>query len=284
MPRGDRATVVAERIIRPASLSPLQLIRDVRTLLDYGDLIYTLSLHRVKVRYKHSVLGVSWAVFQPLSLMLIYTIVFSEIAGIQGEGHPYAVFALAALLPWTFLSTALSGSANALVSHAHLVTKVYFPREIIPISYVVAAFFDFGVAGVLLLAFMLFYHVPLTIHLVFLVPVIVILILLVGALALILSAIQVRLRDVGVALPLLLQLWMFVTPVVYPIRAVPKQWRRLYELNPMVGIIENWRHIVLKGEMPNPIELAVLSGVSIAAVAVAYAYFKQVEGKFADVI
>jgi lipopolysaccharide transport system permease protein len=276
--------VMSERIIRPASLNPLRLVTDVRTLLQYGDLIYTLSLHRVKVRYKHSVLGVSWAIFQPLSLMFIYTIVFSKIAGIQSDGHPYAVFALAALLPWTFFSTALSGSANALVSHSHLVTKVYFPREVIPISYVVASFFDFGIAGALLVVFMMYYHVPLTLNLAFLVPVVVLLTLLITTLALVLSAVQVRVRDAAVAMPLLLQLWMFVTPVVYPITAVPTQWRSVYELNPMVGIVENWRRILLNGEMPDLVWLGTIAAGVLVALPVAYAYFKRTEGTLADVI
>src|SRR5215204_7256427 len=150
------------RIIRPVSFSPFDILRGLRELWQYRDLFYTLTVHRIKVRYKQSVLGLAWAILQPLSLMLIYTVIFSVIARVPSEGVPYAVFAYAALLPWTFFSSALTNATTGLVNHSQLVTKVYFAREILPLTYVSAALFDFGVASFFLVALFIYYGVGLT--------------------------------------------------------------------------------------------------------------------------
>src|SRR5919206_2762023 len=152
------------RIIRPVSFSPRDLLRELRELWHYRDLFYTLTVHRIKVRYKQSILGLAWAILQPLSLMLIYTAIFSVIAKVSSEGVPYAVFAYAALLPWTFFSSSLTNATQGLVSHSQLVTKVYFAREILPLTYVSAALFDFAVATSFLIALFLYYGVKLTIY------------------------------------------------------------------------------------------------------------------------
>jgi lipopolysaccharide transport system permease protein len=209
------------RIIRPPSFSPLNLLRELRGLWHYRDLFYTLTVHRIKVRYKQSVLGLAWAILQPLSLMLIYTVIFSVIARVPSEGVPYAVFAYAALLPWTFFSSALTNATMGLVNHSTLVTKVYFAREILPLTYVSAALFDFCVASFFLIALFVYYGVSLTVYALWAIPILVLLTMIATALSLIFSVIQVRFRDVGVAMPLLLQVWMFASPVVYPLSAVP---------------------------------------------------------------
>src|SRR3982750_2062084 len=229
------------RIIRPASFSPLDLLRELRDFWHYRDLFYTLTVHRIKVRYKQSVLGLAWAILQPLSLMLIYTVIFSVIAKVPSEGAPYAVFAYAALLPWTFFSSSLTNATQGLVSHSQLVTKVYFAREILPLTYVSAALFDFAVASSFLIALFIYYGVGITVYALYAIPILALLTALATAFSLFLSAVQVRFRDIGVAMPLLLQVWMFASPVVYPLSAVPDRYRMLYVLNPMTGMIDSFR-------------------------------------------
>jgi lipopolysaccharide transport system permease protein len=272
------------RIIRPVSFSPVDLLREVRELWHYRDLFYTLTVHRIKVRYKQSVLGLAWAILQPLSLMLIYTVIFSVIAKVPSEGVPYAVFAYAALLPWTFFSSSLTNATQGLVSHSQLVTKVYFAREILPLTYVSAALFDFAVASTFLFALFLYYGVGLSSYVVWAVPILLLLTALATACSLFLSAMQVKFRDIGVAMPLLLQLWMFSTPVVYPLSAVPARFRALYALNPLVGVIENFRRVVLQGVAPDLYSLAISAIVAAILLPLTYLYFKRVEATMADII
>lgn len=271
-------------VIRSPSFSPRALVAAVKQLVHYRDLIYTLSLHRFKVRYRQSVLGITWAVVQPLSLMLIYTVIFSRVAHVQSEGTPYALFAYCALLPWTYFATALSTATNSLVSHFNLVTKVYFPREILPLTYVCAALIDFIVAATVLAGLMLYYHVPLTPVALYAIPIVVLLTLFAIAVSLVLCAVQVRYRDVGVAMPLILQLWIFATPVVYPLSVVPARWQALYVLNPMAGVVESFRRVILQGEPPAFQALAVSAIASLVLLPIAFAYFKHVEATVADVI
>jgi len=272
------------RIIRPVSFSPLDLLRELRELWQYRDLFYTLTVHRIKVRYKQSVLGLAWAILQPLSLMLIYTVIFSVIAKVPSEGVPYAVFAYAALLPWTFFSSSLTNATQGLVSHSQLVTKVYFAREILPMTYVSAAIFDFAVATTFLIALFFYYGVGLTVYALYAIPIFIMLTALATAFSLFLSAMQVRFRDIGVAMPLLLQLWMFATPVVYPLSAVPQRFRGLYALNPLVGVIENFRRVVLQGVEPDFHSLTISAIVASILLPLTYLYFKRVEATMADVI
>ena len=272
------------RIIRPISFSPLDLLRELRELWQYRDLFYTLTVHRIKVRYKQSVLGLAWAILQPLSLMLIYTVIFSKIAKVPSEGVPYAVFAYAALLPWTFFSSSLTNATQGLVSHSQLVTKVYFAREILPLTYVSASIFDFAVATTFLIVLFFYYGVGLTVYALYAIPILILLTALATAFSLFLSAMQVRFRDIGVAMPLLLQLWMFATPVVYPLSAVPQRFRGLYALNPLVGVIENFRRVVLQGVEPDFYSLTISAIVAAVLLPLTYLYFKRVEATMADVI
>lgn len=279
----DQSTRVT-KIIRPPSLSLQGLINGIIGLVHYRDLLYTLSVHRVKVRYKQSVLGFGWAVIQPLSLMLIYTLVFSYIARVPSDGMPYAVFAYTALLPWSYFANALTTATTSLVSHSHLVTKVYFPREILPLTYVIASLFDLLIASLVLAGLMAYYRVVLTVNVLYVIPIILVLTCFVTAVSLFLSAIQVRYRDVGVAMPLVLQVWMFGTPVVYPLSAVPQRFQSIYMLNPMVGVIESFRRAVLQGIAPEFRSLAIATGVTIVLLPLAYIYFKRVEATAADII
>ena len=271
------------KVIRPVAFSPRDLRTGLLALTDYRDLLVALSVHRLKVRYKQSVLGIAWAIIQPVALMLIYTLVFSIVTQVKSTGVPYAVFAYAALLPWSFFSTGLTNATNGLVSHAQLVTKVYFPREILPISYVVAALVDLLIASLVMVGLMIYYRVPLTTQTLWIFPIVVVMTAFVTSCALVFSAMQVRVRDIGMAMPLLLQLWMFASPVVYPLHQVPERYRELYVLNPMVGIIENFRAALLGTSMDHH-SLWISTVVSLVLLPLSFLYFKRVEATVADVI
>jgi len=275
------------RVIDPPSPSIRRFFPSLAELEEYWDLFFTLSVHRIKVRYKQSFLGISWTLFQPLSMMLIYTALFSYVAKIDSDNIPYPVFAFGGLLPWLCFQTALTGATNGLVSHASLITKLYFPREILPLTYVVASLFDFAVASTLLAVIMVSYGVPIRTTALYAVPIMLLLALFVTSVSLFMSMLQVRFRDIGVAIPLLLQIWMFATPVVYPfsrIQKLPKVWRALYMLNPLVGIIENFRRTVVLGLNPEPTSFWISILISLLLFPVGYIYFKHAECTVADKI
>jgi lipopolysaccharide transport system permease protein len=228
-------------------------------------------------------LGGLWAVLQPLSLMLIFTFVFRFVANISSDAIPYSVFVYSALLPWNYFSSSVSTATNSLVSNAQFVTKVYFPREILPATYVIAAFCDFLVASIVLMGLMMYYQIPLTINVLYLIPIVIVLTCFSLAMSFLLSATQVRFRDIGVAVPLFLQLWLFATPVIYPLSSVPFRYKPLYMLNPMVGVIENFRTVLLRGTAPDS-SLFIAIAISIPLLFVSYVYFKQIETTMADVI
>lgn len=278
------ATSYPVRILRPPTFSPWRLFSQLAVLVQYWDLLLTLSLHRIKVRYKQSALGWGWALAQPVALMLIYTVIFSVVTRMPSEGAPYSVFVFAALLPWTFFSTAMNSASNSLVAHNYLITKVYFPREILPLTYLVVALFDFLAAGAVLAAMMVYHGIVPTVHILWVVPIMAVALIFVLGLALLFSAVQVSFRDIGLALPLLLQVWTFASPVVYPLSAVPERYRTWYLLNPMAGVVENFRRVVLQGTAPDLHSLGIAAGISALLLPLAYGYFKHRESTIADTI
>ncbi len=273
-----------ETVIRPPRFSPSAAMAALSALGQHRDLLYTLTLHRIRVRYKQSVLGIGWAVLQPLATMLVLTIVFSYIARIPTGGLPYALVALAGLVPWTCFSNAITTATHSLTGQAQLVTRVYFPREILPLTYIFAAAIDCALAGVLLVMVMILYATGAGPQL-FLAPlVLVVLLAFVGGVALAAAATQVRFRDVGVAMPIALQLLMFASPVAYPLEAVPERLIGLYVLNPLAGIVENFRRAVL-GTGPVHVESLSISIIWAAVLLpLGYAYFKWVESTAADLV
>jgi lipopolysaccharide transport system permease protein len=277
--QSERRTVVIRSIDRWTS--PFDHFRNFR---DSFDLLYTLSAHRISVRYRQTALGVLWAVLQPLLMMVIFTTVFSYVARMPSDGMPYALFAYVALLPWTFFSTAFTNATGSLVNHSQLITKVYFPREILPATYVIAALFDFAIGLVVLAGLMLWYSVPLTAQAWYLVPIVMVLVGWTVAVSLLSCVIQVRWRDMGVALPLVVQLWLFATPIIYPLSAVPASWRSWYLLNPMVGIVSAFRDILLHGRPPETGPLIYSLAVTSIVLPIAYVLFKRAEATMADVI
>jgi lipopolysaccharide transport system permease protein len=271
-------------VIRPPSFSLGTIISGIKILVGYRDLLYTLTLFRIAVRYKQSILGWIWAALQPLAMMMIYTLVFSRGARIAREGVPYPLFVLSALLPWIFFSGAVSNASNGLVGYSALLTKLHFPREIIPLSYVSAALVDFAIAWSILNGLLLYYRVSLSWKTLYALPVFAILIAFTSATALFLSSIQVRFRDVGTALPVVLQLGVFATPVVYPLSSIPSRFQRLYLLNPVASLIENFRRVVLRGSTPDIPMLISSAVITLCCLVLAYAYFKATEATMSDVI
>ena len=272
------------KVIHPPAFSIGTISIGLRTLVQYSDLLYTLSLFRLSVRYKQSALGWTWAALQPLALMGIYTIIFTRVTTVATGGVPYPVFVFSALLPWIFFSSTISSAVNGLVLHPNLLTKMYFPREIIPLSYMAASLADFCIASIILGGLMVYYKVALTWHLLYAIPIVVILAGFAAAIALFFSAVQVRFRDVGLAMPFLLQVWMFTVPVVYSLQSVPQRFRSLYLLDPVAGLIEGFRLVVIHGTAPDFRTLALSGAVTVLSLPLAYAFFKSSEATMADLI
>jgi lipopolysaccharide transport system permease protein len=272
------------KVIRPPSFSAATVGLGLRDLIHYRDLLVTLTIHRIKVRYKQSVLGVAWAILQPLLLMVVYTIIFSVVTKMPSEGVPYAVFVYTALLPWTFFSTSITSASACLVTHNNLITKVYFPREILPLTYVLASLFDFIMAAIVLAVLLAIYHMQIGVGVLLICPLMIVAFVFSLAMALFLSAFQVRFRDIGIAMALLMQLWMYATPVVYPLSVVPRRYFWFYLLNPMAGVVENFRQVVLRHSAGSAAILLPGLVVCMLLLPAAYLYFKTAEATMADVI
>lgn len=256
---------------------------DLRELWAYRELFIVLVNRDIKVRYKQTVLGIAWAVIQPVTTMIIFSLIFGKFAKIPSEGFPYPVFVYAALLPWGLFSTAVSTAGNSMVGSAHLVSKVYFPRVLIPVSSVGAGLVDFMISTLILLLLMLFFSISFSFKLVFMPLLFLILIANALGVGIFLSALTVSYRDFRYVIPFMIQIWMYLTPVIYPLSMIPDSWRWLSYLNPMTGIIEGFRSVFL-GTGMNFAALffsVVFAGVLLCCSVV---YFRRVEKRFADVI
>jgi len=257
---------------------------DLQAVWQSRELLYFLIWRDVKIRYKQTVLGTAWVIIQPLMIMVIFTVIFGQFARIPSDGLPYSIFTYTALLPWQYFSQAISRSSDSLVSSAHLITKIYFPRLIIPISAVLAPLVDFAIAFVVLLGMMAWFGISPYWNALFL-PLFLLLALITAlAVSLFLSALNVKYRDVRYTVPFLIQVWMYASPVVYPVSIMPAQWRLLYSLNPLVGVIESFRWALLGKGSPD-FSIMVVSGTVIVALLLGgIIYFKKMERTFADVI
>ena len=257
---------------------------DIAALWEYRELLYFLVWRDVKVRYKQTLMGAAWAIFQPAISMAIFTLVFGNLAKIPSDGLPYAVFVYTALLPWIYFSQALIRCGNGLVSNAHLITKVYFPRLIIPLADVVAPAVDFLCGFLVLLGLIAWFGIVPSWGVLAL-PVFFLLAMLTAlAIGLWLSPLNARYRDVGVTIPFLIQVWMFASPVVYPVSLIPESWRLVYSLNPMVGVIEGFRWGLLGKENPNFTPMLVSVFVVLLLLVGGVIFFKRMERTFTDVI
>lgn len=269
-------------IIRPPSgWSAL----DLNDLWVYRELIFFMTWRDLKVRYKQTLLGASWAVLKPFLSMVVFTIFFGGLAKVPSEGFPYPIFSFAALLPWELFSNALSISSRSLVQNRHMITKIYFPRIILPLSSTLSGVVDFLIAFIILLAMMAFYKISPTLNMLALPLFLLLAIIAALGVGLWLSALNVLYRDIGYITPFLTQFWLFITPIVYPTSMIPEQWRLLYALNPMTGVVEGFRWAILGTQQGAPgMTLYISVAVSIVLLISGMVYFKRMERHFSDLV
>jgi lipopolysaccharide transport system permease protein len=257
---------------------------DLRSIFAYRELLYFLVWRDVKVRYKQAAIGVAWVVLQPLLTMLLFAVIFGRFAGIPSDNVPYPLFAFTALLPWTYFQQAISRSGTSLVSNSTLISKVYFPRLLIPLSGVLSPLIDFMISFVVLLGMMAWYRVTPTTGVLALPIFLLLAVMTAVAVSLYLSALNVQYRDVEHTIPFLVQFWMYASPVVYSIKIVPQKWRLLYSLNPMAGTIEGFRWALLGNEHPDFVVMAMSAATVVVLLIAGLVFFRRMERTFADVI
>ena len=268
-------------MIRPSQgWAPLAL----RELWEYRELLYFLTWRDIKVRYKQTALGAAWAIIQPVFMMVVFSLFFGKLAGVKSDGIPYPIFTFCALLPWQLFSTALAGSSNSLVQNEGLITKVYFPRLIVPISAVMSGLVDFAISFAVLFGLMIYYHVMPGLAVLTLPFFILLAVITALGVGLWLSALNVQYRDVRYTLTFLTQFWLFATPVAYSSTIVPEKWRPVYGLNPMVGVVEGFRWALLnKAEGPGLMLWVSVIVVMLILIGGLF-YFRRMEQTFADIV
>ena len=272
----DQPLVVIEASKRWAPLS-------LSGLWAYRELLYFLMWRDVKVRYKQTALGIAWAIIQPLVTMLIFTMFFGRLAGVPSDNVPYPLFAYAGLLPWTFFANAVTNSGNSVVGSAHLITKIYFPRMIIPAAAIGAGLVDFGISFLILVPLMIYYGASITWSVLMLPLLVFLTALLAMGVGMWLSALNVKYRDVRFALPFLIQLWMFVSPIIYPASFVPVKVRWLLSLNPITGIIEGYRSSLF-GLPFKWTSLVTSAAITLILLIYSSYVFRRMEKSFADIV
>jgi lipopolysaccharide transport system permease protein len=252
-------------------------------LLHYRDLLYFLAWRDISVRYKQTILGFLWAILQPFMTMVVFSVFLGGLAGVPSDGVPYPVFSYLGLLPWMYFSSAVTRSAASLVGNTNLLTRVYFPRVVMPLSATLSALADFAVASLVLGLLMAWYGLVPALSAVLVIPLVLATAVVAGGVGMWLAALNVRFRDVQYAIPFVMQLWMFATPVVYPTGIVPGRWRSLFALNPMAGLIDAYRAAILGSTMDwGTLGISAASAVAIGSVGVWQ--FRRMEATFADVI
>ncbi|MGI8498626.1 MAG: ABC transporter permease [Gemmatimonadaceae bacterium] len=277
-----RSTPPALRVIRPRERWRTV---DLGELWRYRGVVGYLVRRDLKVRYAQTALGAAWAIFQPVMPMIVFTVIFGRFGKMPSGGAPYALFALAALVPWTYFSAAILGATNSLISHPELITKVYFPRLAIPLAPVLAVLVDFAIGLAVLGGLMFAYGVAPTAGAVVLLPLLVLLTMTAATGAgCWLSALNTRYRDVKHVTPTLLQILMYASPIVYPLALLPARYRSIYALNPMVGVIEGFRAVLLGIPMVHPRAIGISCAISVALLLSGLFYFRRTERVFADVI
>ncbi|MFN8376878.1 MAG: ABC transporter permease [Anaerolineae bacterium] len=256
----------------------------LRDVWIYRELLYFLTLRHVKVRYKQTILGAAWAIIQPLFAMIVFTLFFGRLAAVPSDGFPYPIFVYTALVPWTFFAQTLTQSTESLVSNANLITKIYFPRLIIPLSIVGANLIDFALAFSVLVVMAVLYGIVPTLNLLFLPLFLLLNIVTALGIGLWLTALNVQFRDVRHIVPFLAQLWLFATPVIYPSSGIGEPWRTLYGINPMVGVIEGFRWSILGTGSPPGATIIVSAVISLLLLVSGAFYFRRMEKRFADIV
>jgi lipopolysaccharide transport system permease protein len=256
----------------------------LQELWEYRELLYFLVWRDVKVRYKQTVLGAAWAIIQPFFTMVVFSLFFGKLAKMPSDGIPYPLFSFAALVPWAFFANGLSQASNSLVGSAHLITKVYFPRLVVPISSVISGIVDFALAFIVLLGMTLYYGMIPTLNIIWLPFLLLLAFVTALGVGMWFSALNVQFRDVRYILPFMTQFWMFATPIVYPSSLLPEPWRTVYGLNPMVGVVEGFRWALL-GTQTAPGPIVIVSSLASIVILIGGAfYFKRMEKTFADLV
>ena len=279
---GSAAFLASEPIVIIES-SRRRIPIDFRDLWEHRDLLYFLTWRDIKLRYKQTALGASWAILQPFLSMVVFTLLFGKLARVPSDGLPYTIFVYAGLLPWTFFNTAVSSSANSLVGNSALVTKVYFPRLVIPGAAVCAGMVDFTIAAALLAIMMFYYQVGLTWNLLMVPELVALTAVFTLAVGFWMSALNVKYRDIRYALPFGLQLWLYLTPVIYPVNFIPLRFRWTLSLNPLSGIIEGYRSALFGHPFDWP-GLGFATFLTLAAFLWSVYAFRQMEREFSDII
>jgi len=257
---------------------------DLKEVWRFRELLLFFAWRDIKVLYRQTALGAAWAILQPVLTMLLFSVIFGKLAGLPSEGLPYPVFTYTALLPWQLFATALTSASNSLIANQNLISKIYFPRLIVPFSSILAGLLDFAIAFIVLAGLMLFYHITPTWGTLAL-PLLVLLAVLTSlAVGLWLSAMNVRYRDIRYVVPFLTQFWMYATPIAYSASLVPAKWRWLYSLNPMTGVVEGFRWALLgKATLDLP-QVLLSAGIVLVLLVSGLFYFRRMESTFADVI
>lgn len=250
----------------------------------YNQLLKHLALREIKSRYKQSFLGFFWVILNPFFQMLIMSFVFSFIVKFQTPGVPYPVFIFIGLLPWFFLANSTTAATDTFVTNGELIKKIYFPREIFVLATVTAKMMDFFLAFILLLGMLIFYDLPFNLYTLLFIPIFAIQFVFVYALSLLLATLNLFYRDIKYLFNLILQLWFYVTPIIYATEFFPEKWRWIFKLNPMSVFINAYRQVLINGSMPNMSSLVISIGMSAGLLAVAYYVFRKLEGSFADVV
>jgi lipopolysaccharide transport system permease protein len=260
------------------------MLDTIRNAYRHRELIFSFAVRDIKARYKQTALGVAWSLIQPLSMMIVFTLVFSVFAKVPSDGIPYPVFAYSALIFWTFFSNTIAAGTMAMTSNGSLIRKIYFPRETLLLSVLLAGLLDLGISAMLFGGMILYYKIALTAAALWVIPLVALQMFLALGIISLTSAAHVNFRDIGHGLPLLIQLWMFATPVAYPLSVIPEWLKPLYLLNPMAPIIDGYRRAIILGTRPDLEALAVSAVVILTLTVTALAIFKRAERTFADVI
>lgn len=260
------------------------MLRKIKRLWYYRELIQNLVMREIKQRYKQSILGYAWVILNPLAQMLVLSFVFSIVMRVSSWDIPYPIFLYVGLLPWNLFANSVMFATDSLVSNASLIKKVYFPREIFPLVCILSKTVDFILAAVVLVLFMIFYKIPVNINLLWVFPIFAIQLIFTLGLSFFTSALNLFYRDIQYLMNLVLLLWFYLTPVIYPVEMVPDKYRFIFQLNPMSVLINAYRQVILGGSLPKLSSLVIAVGVSLIFFVLGYRVFKKLEGLFADIV
>ena len=261
-----------------------KVIVNFQLLWDYRELLWNLANREITQRYKQSVLGYAWVILNPLFQLIVMSFVFDKVLKIPSLGVPFILFLSAALLPWNLFTQSLTASSNALVGNSHLITKIYFPREILVYSTIISKLVDFFYSCLVLVFFLFIFRIPVTVYYLWLPLIFLIQLFLMAGISLIVAALNLFYRDIQYLLNLILLLWMYITPIMYPIEIIPMQYRFIMSLNPMAVIVNAYRQVLLSGKDPNTGSLGIAAAVSLIIFSLGFVLFKKMEGEFADYV